>query len=144
MKKTKVTAPKPRMQVGALPIRSAADGSKEILLVTTRTTRRWTIPKGWPIKGLKSHEAAGREAVEEAGVVGKCRKRAVGRYLYWKRREAHFELCNVRIFLIDVRDVLDDWPEKDERLRHWFTLRDASDLVEEPGLKAALRTLRLS
>ena len=129
------------MQVGALPICTGQDGSKTILLVTTRATKRWTIPKGWPIKGLKSHEAASREAMEEAGVIGKSRKRAVGRYLYWKRKEAHFELCKVRIFVMDVRDVLDDWPEKSERQRHWFTVADAAELVEEPGLKAALRTL---
>ena len=132
------------MQVGALPVRTAEDGSKTILLVTTRTTKRWTIPKGWPIKGLKAHEAAGREAVEEAGVIGKSRKRAVGRYLYWKRKEAHFELCKVRIFVIDVKKVLDDWQERGERRRHWFSVTDASDIVEEPGLKAALRTLRLN
>ncbi|PZO04137.1 MAG: NUDIX hydrolase [Hyphomicrobiales bacterium] len=129
------------MQVGALPLRKAADGSPEILLVTTRSTKRWTIPKGWPIKGLKSYEAAGREAWEEAGIVGKCRKRAIGRYLYWKRKDDHFELCRVRVFPMDIRDILDDWPERDERQRHWFSLADAADLVEEPGLKAVLRML---
>ena len=135
---------KPRLQVGALPIRAAEDGSAQILLVTTRSIRRWTIPKGWPIKGLKAHLAAGREAFEEAGAVGKSRKRAVGRYLYWKRKETNFEMCKVRMFLIDVQGVLDDWPEKQERQRRWFSIVDASDLVEEPGLKAALRSLRIS
>lgn len=132
---------KPRMQVGALPLRKAAGGFPEVLLVTTRSTKRWTIPKGWPIKGLKSHEAAGREAMEEAGVAGKCRKQAVGRYLYWKRKEDHFELCRVRVFPMNVRDILDDWPERAERQRHWFSLPDAADMVEEPGLKAVLRML---
>jgi ADP-ribose pyrophosphatase YjhB (NUDIX family) len=53
-----------RLQVGALPIRFSDDGSIEILLITTRTSKRWTVPKGWPIKGLKAHEAAAREARE--------------------------------------------------------------------------------
>ena len=111
---------KPRMQVGALPLRKAAGGFTEVLLLTTRSTKRWTIPKGWPIKGLKSHEAAGREVMEEAGVAGKGRKQAVGRYLYWKRREHHFELCRGRVFPMNVRGNLDHWPERAQRQSHWF------------------------
>lgn len=94
---------KPRMQVGALPLRKAARGFPEVLLDTTRSTKRWTIPKGWPIKGLKSHKAAEREAMKEAGVAGKCGKQAVGRYLYWKRKADHFELCWVGVPVRDLR-----------------------------------------
>lgn len=127
--------------MGALPLRRTASGSWEILLVTTRSTKRWTVPKGWPIKKLKSHEAAAREAREEAGVVGKVKKKLVGRYLYWKRMEAEFRLCKVRLYPLRVSDQLDNWPEEKQRLRHWFSLEDASDLVEEPGLRKVLATL---
>ena len=41
-----------------------------ILLITSRGTRRWVIPKGWPMRGLKPQEAAAVEAAEEAGIVG--------------------------------------------------------------------------
>jgi len=131
------------LQVGALPLRRTASGSWEILLVTTRTTKRWTVPKGWPIKKLKAHDAAAREAREEAGVVGQVKKKPVGRYLYWKRLEAEFRLCKVRLYPLRVTEQLDTWPEEAQRLRHWFSLEDASDLVEEPGLRKVLATLVL-
>jgi len=134
---------KTTLQVGALPLRRTASGSWEILLVTTRTTKRWTVPKGWPIKKLKAHDAAAREAREEAGVVGQVKKKPVGRYLYWKRLEAEFRLCKVRLYPLRVTEQLDTWPEEAQRLRHWFSLEDASDLVEEPGLRKVLATLVL-
>jgi ADP-ribose pyrophosphatase YjhB (NUDIX family) len=59
------------VQYGALPYRFTADAAREIHLVTTRQTRRWIIPKGWPIKGLRPAKSAAREAFEEAGVRGK-------------------------------------------------------------------------
>jgi 8-oxo-dGTP pyrophosphatase MutT (NUDIX family) len=144
MKKDRRTVGKTRLQVGTVPVRLAKDGQIEIFLVTTRTTRRWTIPKGWPIKGLKSHVAAKREALEEAGALGKMRKKSVGHYLYWKRLADHFTLCKVKVFVMFVEEQLDIWPERNERLRQWFTQRDAADLVEEPGLRAALRSLKFS
>jgi 8-oxo-dGTP pyrophosphatase MutT (NUDIX family) len=142
MKKTRRARGKARLQVGAVPVRTGPDGSVEVLLVTTRTTKRWTVPKGWPIKGLKAHEAAAREAREEAGAVGKIRKKPVGRYLYWKRMADYFLVCKVKLFLLTVEGQLDDWSERNERLHHWFSLADAADLVEEPGLMTALRSLK--
>lgn len=131
------------MQVGALPLRMMPGGSFEILLVTTRSTKRWTVPKGWPIKKLKAHEAAAREAMEEAGAIGRAHKKPVGRYLYWKRLESSFELCKVRLYQLEVTEQLAHWPEETQRLRHWFKLKDAADLVEEPGLRKVLGDLKL-
>ncbi len=134
---------KANLQVGALPLRRTAAGSWEILLVTTRSTKRWTVPKGWPTKKLKAHDAAAREAHEEAGAVGRVKKKAVGRYLYWKRMEAEFRLCKVRLYPLHVTEQVARWPEEAQRLRHWFSLQDAADLVEEPGLRKVLATLKL-
>lgn len=133
---------KANLQVGALPLRRNPAGAWEILLVTTRSTKRWTVPKGWPNKKLKAHDAAAREALEEAGVVGSIKKKPVGRYLYWKRLEATFRLCKVRLYPLHVTHQLAQWPEEAQRLRHWFSLTDASDLVEEPGLRKILATLK--
>jgi 8-oxo-dGTP pyrophosphatase MutT (NUDIX family) len=143
MKKIRRAPRKTRLQIGAVPVRWSPDGSLEILLVTTRTTKRWTVPKGWPIKGLKAQEAAAREAQEEAGVVGKISKKSVGRYLYWKRLSEHFLLCKVKLYVLVVETRLDRWPEQHQRLHHWFKASDAADIVDEPGLKAALRSLKL-
>jgi 8-oxo-dGTP pyrophosphatase MutT (NUDIX family) len=137
-------ADKARLQVGALPLRFSEDGTAEILLVTTRTTKRWTIPKGWPIKGLKAHEAAAREAHEEAGVIGKVRKKPVGKYLYWKRIADDAILCRVKVFQLIVEKQLETWPERDERRQQWFKLDDAADLAGEAGLGALLRSLKVN
>ncbi|HEV7258571.1 MAG TPA: NUDIX hydrolase [Bosea sp. (in: a-proteobacteria)] len=140
--KNKPLLAKPRRQVGAIPYRKTERGL-EVLLVTTRTTGRWTVPKGWPMKGLKAHDAAAIEAWEEAGVIGQAKKRAVGRYLYWKRMDGYFVLCRVKLFPIIVQEERAEWPEQSTRRRYWFTPLMAADLVEEPGLKKAMQEITL-
>ena len=66
-------------QVAALPVKGKP-GKYRVLLVTSRETRRWIIPKGWPMKGRKDHEAAAQEALEEAGVTGHVHKHPMGAY----------------------------------------------------------------
>lgn len=141
MKKAKRAVGKTRSQVGALPIRRTESGEPELLLVTTRATRRWIVPKGWPVKGMKDHDAAAVEAREEAGVVGRIHKKPAARYIYWKRMADHFVLCKVTLYLLDARRRLDKWEETSQRQSYWFNLADAADLVDEPGLKAAIRKL---
>ena len=141
MGKTKRSPGEPRRQIAAMPIRRAADGSLEILLVTSRTTRRWIVPKGWPIKGMKDYDAAAREAYEEAGVVGTIGKRAAGRYNYWKRLSDHFVLCTVKLYLLEVQRQLPSWVEQGQRHCQWFKPEDAADLVDEPGLSSLIRKI---
>lgn len=137
------TAGDPLHQIGALPIRQDADGALEVLLVTSRETRRWTIPKGWPMKGLKDHKAAALEAREEAGVEGRVRKKPLGSYLYWKRREAHFDLCRVSVYLLEVDRELARWREKAERETRWLGITDAALMVSEPELCSLIEGLAL-
>jgi len=127
------------MQVGALAIRIGDGGAPEVLLVTSRETKRWVIPKGWPMKGKKNWEAAATEASEEAGIVGKVRKKPIGDYLYFKRRAAHFDLCKVEVYLLDVEKRLTSYKEQGQRETRWFPLDEAADLVDEQGLSALLR-----
>src|ERR1700758_3677314 len=102
-------------QCAALPFKIAPDGIR-VLLLTSRETGRWVIPKGWPIKGLKPREVAAREAYEEAGLVGSITsKRPVGIYHYEKQFTEGGLLCEVRVFLFRVDQQLDDWPEKGQR-----------------------------
>src|ERR1700754_3917375 len=88
------------LQFGALPYRFASGGGLQILLITSRTTRRWIIPKGWAIKGSKPWESAAREAYEEAGLRGTVARRPFGSYLYVKTFEDGAEAlpCEVRVF----------------------------------------------
>lgn len=130
-------------QVAALPVHAAADGSLEVLLVTSRDTGRWIIPKGWPMKGISDSEAAATEAFEEAGVSGKIAKRPLGSYRYDKVLSENESLpCKVSVFLLTVEKRHKKWPENDERRRRWLDPDRAARRVIEPELKAIILDLK--
>lgn len=126
-----------RRQVAALPYRLKP--KLEVLLLTSRDTRRPVIPKGWPMKGRKKWESAAIEALEEAGIVGKIMKRSIGRYLYWKRQPDHFVLCSVEVFPLRVTRQVATWREMHQRHMRWLTPEQAAILVDEPGLSTLIR-----
>ena len=128
-------------QVAALPVRLDGEGRRRVLLITSRETQRFIVPKGWPMKGHKDYRAAAIEAQEEAGIIGRVGKKPIGSYTYWKRRADHFELCRVRVFLLDVERQLPAWREKGQRQGAWFLVEDAANLVDDAGLVTILRGL---
>jgi 8-oxo-dGTP pyrophosphatase MutT (NUDIX family) len=131
------TAAAPGRQYAALPYRYLH--SLEILLISSRETRRWVIPKGWPMKGRKPHAVAAREALEEAGVVGRIGKRPVGSYQYVKRlKNGAPLLCTVEVFPMMVERQRDRWREQDQRTARWFPAEEAAAAVEEPELQALI------
>jgi 8-oxo-dGTP pyrophosphatase MutT (NUDIX family) len=99
-------------QIGALPLRRDADGSWLVLLVTSRETRRWVIPKGWPWPGTEDWIAAKEEAREEAGVLGNVQHDAIGSFTYQKRHANGPTLVRVAVYALEVISMLEDWPEK--------------------------------
>jgi 8-oxo-dGTP pyrophosphatase MutT (NUDIX family) len=125
-------------QVAAVPLRVDERGTAQVLLVTSRETRRWVIPKGWPMKGRKPYDAAAQEAFEEAGVIGKIEKKPIGRYAYFKRRQITFDLCEVEVFALIVEKQAKAWPEQGQRHAKWFVVEEAAKLVDEPGLATVL------
>src|SRR5262245_20334972 len=133
-----------RQQVGALCVRRAEDGSHQVLLVTSRGSGRWIIPKGWPVKRLKDHQAAAREAEEEAGVSGKVRSKPIGNYTYPKIDGRRARSLRVAVFLLSVRRERRRWPEHAERQRAWFPLHKAAREVREPGLRTLIREISQS
>lgn len=126
------------VQLAALPWRN--DARLEVLLITSRETRRWVIPKGWPMKGLEAPEAAAREAFEEAGVEGDVDRLAIGYYAYGKlMRDGSIRPIDVDVFALRVTREFDEWPERAERERRWFTPHEAAEVVDEAGLAEILR-----
>lgn len=106
-----------------------------VLLVTSRGTGRWVIPKGNAMSGLTQHEAAALEAEEEAGVIGSICPMPIGSYQYRKRRKSGATLMvDVDVFPLAVTHERDDWKEKSQRERRWFTLAEAAAAVDEHDL----------
>ena len=131
----------PRTQFAALPWRRNDLGEVEVLLITSRETRRWVIPKGWPIKGAKSMKSAAQEAFEEAGVIGRIGKRPIGSYAYDKRlKSGRLQHVRVAVFDLQVEREVDDYPEVGQREHLWATLTEAARLVDEPELMVLLAT----
>src|SRR6202023_4031362 len=131
-----------RLQYGALPYRRSKGHPAEFMLVTSRETRRWIIPKGWPKKGKLPHHSAAREAFEEAGVVGAVAKRSVGSFSYEKRlKNGGAVVCEVRVFPLQVRRQNKQWPERQERVVKWLSASQAAEKVKEPKLSAIILRL---
>ena len=123
-------------QYGVLPYRLDETGAMEILLVTSRRTGRWVIPKGHPISGLTPPDSAAREAYEEAGIEGETGLVEVGAYRYTKLLRFRFtRRARVTVFPMKVTRELRTWPEQHQRRRQWFAPAAAAHAVEALGLR---------
>jgi 8-oxo-dGTP pyrophosphatase MutT (NUDIX family) len=109
----------------------------QILLVTSRQTKRWILPKGWPIKGLKPAKSAAREAYEEAGVRGAVGLKSIGSFTYDKSRgdDGQIVPCEIHIFPLLVERQHKVWPEKLEREVRWLKPSDAIALLDDQGAR---------
>jgi 8-oxo-dGTP pyrophosphatase MutT (NUDIX family) len=138
--KTRTREPAQQIQYAALPYRANGKSRVEIMLVTSRRTRRWIIPKGWPKRGRRPHETAAEEAFEEAGVVGKVGKRPIGSFPYDKiLAEGATASCHVHVFALRVRRQHKDWPERRERKYAWHRPAEAIRFVGDPHLRRIIR-----
>jgi 8-oxo-dGTP pyrophosphatase MutT (NUDIX family) len=126
------------LQFAALPY-CVRDEALHVLLVTSRETKRWVIPKGWPEKEMAPYEVASHEAFEEAGLVGTAAMRPYATFEYVKRLGVKQTIkCLVEVFLFQVQRELDRWPEMSERERVWMTPSEAAAAVADPGLSEIL------
>ncbi|SLN22492.1 NUDIX domain protein [Pseudoruegeria aquimaris] len=130
-------------QVAALPVRWRKDGKLEILLVTSRDTGRWVLPKGWTMEGKSPWKAAAIEAEEEAGAEGKVLREPLGSFRYEKRLDDGTRVpTKVKVYPLLVEDLAERWKERGERKRKWFTAKEAARHVKEEELSALFRELR--
>ncbi len=131
-------------QIAALPYRAesaAIDAPVRVLLITSRENKRWVIPKGNLMAGTAPHNAAAREAEEEAGVRGLVCPTPLGSYRYRKKRGNGASLMiDVDVFPLAVSQELDSWKEQGQRERRWFTLPEAAAAVDEPDLRDLIRS----
>lgn len=133
----------PRQQFGALCFRIKKGGKVEVLLITSRDTGRWVIPKGWPMKDLTPAKCAAQEAFEEAGVEGHVAKESIGSYHYFKRMDDGYGArCFVEVFPLEVKKLRSKFPEKGQRVLTWMSGKDAAKNVDEPELKKIIERFK--
>ncbi len=133
--------PAEKKQYAALPWRHSG-ASLEVLLISSRDTGRWVIPKGWPIKGLSPAESAAREAFEEAGLGGQISRKPIGSFTYDKRLgDGTVQACDVEVFSLEQMIQHTDWPEQGQRTLRWFSVPEAAEAVQEPDLKKIILQL---
>jgi len=130
-----------RVQFAALPYRITAEGDLQVLLITSRSTRRWIIPKGWPMGKRPAHKVAALEAAEEAGVEGKVGKQAIGVYHYDKLLSTGVVArCRVDVYALEVRRQNSAWPERKRRERRWMDLAEAASIIDDGELAPLIRS----
>ena len=131
-----------RSQFGALVYR-VRNGKTQVLLITSRGTKRWIIPKGWPMSGYTAPQAAAQEAWEEAGVRGKAHDLPLGFYSYTKEIETRGGLMPmpvlVTVYPVQARKCVADFPEAGQRRQKWMSPKKAASLVREKHLAKMLR-----
>lgn len=131
-----------RVQFAALCVRETDDG-KEVLLITSRDSGRWIIPKGWPIDGKEGAETALQEAWEEAGVrPERYEREALGQFTYDKiLKDGTAQQVQTNVYYVAVKELADQYPEAGERQRSWVSPDIAAERVQEPGLSTLLLSL---
>src|SRR5262249_47918014 len=129
-----------RLQYGALPYRTSNGHRAQFMLVTSRETRRWIIPKGWPKRGKSPHRSAAHEAFEEAGVLGAIGRQSVGSFSYEKRLKNGGSVeCEVFVFPLEVKRQKKEWPERQERRVKWLSASKAAEKVKDPVLSKIIQ-----
>src|SRR5262245_16091439 len=128
--------------IRVLPYRTSNGQRAEFMLVTSRETRRWIIPKGWPKRGKSPHRSAAHEAFEEAGVLGAVGRQSVGSFSYEKRlKNGRSVECEVRVFPLEVKRQSKVWPEKRERRVKWLSAPKAAEKVNDPVLSKIIQRI---
>ncbi|MGB7319540.1 MAG: NUDIX hydrolase [Planktotalea sp.] len=128
-----------RVQVAAICYQGNG-AERKVLMITSRETKRWILPKGWPIDGLEANAAAAQEAWEEAGVrAANITPEPLGTYQYEKRLDSGATVnCATQVYAIEVDHLEDQFPEALERTRKWVNPAQAAEMVDEPGLQDIL------
>lgn len=129
------------IQTGALPWRRLTGGGMEVLLVTSRLSGRWIVPKGWPMPGKSLAQAAAQEAFEEAGVTGRIDAEPLGFFQHVKNFPLGQMEVTIFVHPLAVEKELSSWPERGQRQRKWFEPKNAARVVESNDLGSMILKL---
>lgn len=128
-----------RTQFAALCYRQEKNGIK-VLLITSRRSGRWIVPRGWPIDGLTPSDCALTEAWEEAGVKGRAHEQCLGLFSYRKLLGPQLGLpCVAMVYAVRVTSLASDFPEAGQRKRKWFSPKKAAARIDEAELSQIVR-----
>ena len=124
------------IQSGVIPFRRN-EGNIEILLITNKKKDKWGIPKGIVESTLSASESAQKEAFEEAGIYGKVCKPSLGKY----SKKKWDGKCIIKVFAMEVTQILVNYPESMLRKREWYAVKDAAEMIKNKKLKAMILSL---
>jgi len=124
-------------QSGVIPFRKK-NGQIEVLLITSIKKKKWIVPKGFVEYNLSPFESAKKEAYEEAGVLGENETLELGTFKLQKSSG----ICLMQIYSMEVTKVLDEYPDKERRKRKWYSLEEASSLVDIPQISQMIIKLK--
>lgn len=113
-------------QSGVIPVLD-----NRLVLITSRKSERWIIPKGYVEKGLTPAESAAKEAYEEAGLIGVVHHKEAGQYRYSK----FGKLFSVQVYPLFIETMLDEWDEMHDRRRKLVTPSEAIEMVCHEDLR---------
>jgi len=123
-------------QSGVIPYRRK-NGELQVLLITSMKRKKWILPKGYIEFNLSPFESAKKEAYEEAGVIGANETVEVGSF----RIKRSIGVCDIKVYSMEVIEVLDDYPDKELRKRKWFSVKDAADNISIPEVSGMILSL---
>ena len=125
-------------QSGVIPYRKTKAGF-EVLLITSIKKKKWVIPKGFIEFNLSPFESAKKEAIEEAGVIGTNETIELGHF----ENDKSIGVCHVKVFAMEVIEILEDYPDKSKRQRKWFSLQEAAANVQTKQITDMILSLEV-
>lgn len=117
-----------KKEIGAVPF-LYINNRMNLVLITSRGSGQWIIPKGQPEKDKSDKEVAVMEAWEEAGVKGEINGEAMHLHLGSGKNK-----IAMRLYPMVVKEIADEWPEKQERERSVLYIEDAEKIIKEDML----------
>lgn len=124
-----------RLLSGCIPL--TQDGN--VVLISSKSGE-WILPKGGWERDETAREAAARETYEESGGIGFVHLEPLAEISYRSKRG---EACQLLLFVMEVTELLTEWPESSVRQRKVFSLSEAILVCGKQEHRDALQELKL-